>query len=294
MKVGFFPNLGKENIISVLTTTVNICNTLHIEVYISDDLEDATTIATQIGVPQDHVLPKTTIFQTIDMAFSFGGDGTIIHLAKQVLDYDIPICGVNLGELGFLNQIELHNLQSRLQRIADNEYLIEERSLLETYIDGPNGRRNMERTMNDVVITRTEPGKMARIILTINDGFTQQYPADGLIISTATGSTGYNMSAGGPIMAPDNHSIIISPICPHLLQNISLVLGGDEAIEITMPQRENSLYISVDGTFDYVFTNTETLHIKATERHCRFVRFHNQRFFSTLFRKLSARRESLL
>lgn len=294
MKVGFFPNLTKENIVEVLITSAKLCDTLGMEVYFPNDLDNINDLANKVGIPENRILPNSLLFETIDIAFSFGGDGTIIHLAKQLLNSGVPVCGINLGELGFLNQIEIQNLQSRLQQIANDEYFIEERALLESYIDGPHGRRNMELTMNDVVITRTEPGKMARIILSIDNGYTQQYPADGLIISTATGSTGYNMSASGPIMEPENHSIIVTPICPHLLHKVSLVLEEDASIQITMPERENSLYASLDGTFDYVFTNTETLHVKATEKSSRFIRFEDEKFFSTLFRKLLARREDAL
>lgn len=295
MNVGFFPNLGKENIVKSLVNAAKICRSLEMDVFMPVGLdEEIPEIYEELKLDEEHVLEEAELFQKLDMAFSFGGDGTIIHLAKKTYDYDIPVCGINLGELGFLNQIELHNLHSRLQRISAGDYFLEERSMLSGYIDGPEGRRDLMLAMNDIVITRTEPGKMARIILSINGLETQQYPADGFIISTATGSSGYSLSAGGPIMAPDNHSVIITPICPHLLQNASLVLGEDSTIDITMPLREKSLYISVDGTYNYTFTNQETLHIYSTPKYSKFVRFHDQKFFSSLFKKLNARREMLL
>lgn len=295
MNVGFFPNLGKDNIVKTLRNAVNICESLDMTVFLPLGLDkEYPNIYKTLCIPPERVLPDEELFKSLDMAFSMGGDGTIIHLAKKLLPYDIPVCGINLGELGFLNQIELHNLHSRLQRISVGDYFLENRSMLSGYIDGPNGKTDIALAMNDIVITRTEPGKMARIILSINGLETQQYPADGFIVSTATGSSGYSLSAGGPIMAPDNHSVIVTPICPHLLQNASLVLGENATIDITMPQREKALYISVDGTFNYTFTNTESLHIYSLDKYSKFVRFHDQRFFSTLFKKLNARRELLM
>ena len=293
MKIGFFQNMGKEDVISVMQRAVSICTRIGMEVYLPEDANEQDALSA-IGVPKDHILPRKKLYETIQIAFSFGGDGTIIHLAKDVVDYDILVCGVNLGELGFLNQIELRNMQSRMLRIFKGDYFIEERTLLEAYIQGPEGKREMPLAMNDVTITRTEAGKMARINLAIDGYEVQQYPADGLIVATSTGSSGYNLSAGGPILAPDNHSIVVTPVCPHLLQSVSLTLRPDSAIKITMPQREKSLIASVDGTFNGEFFNDEELHIKAYGKLSRFIRFHDQRFFGTLFKKLNARREMLL
>ncbi len=292
MKIGFFPNLTKKNIREVLLESATICQSLGIDVYLPEWIDD--DVQHWLSLPSNKLFSKDSISTTIDMAFSFGGDGTIINLAKELHPYHIPICGVNLGELGFLNQIELHNIDSRLRRIAEGNYFLEDRSLLTSYIEGPRGRVDLTLAMNDVVITRVEPGRMARINLAINGSLTEQYPADGLVISTATGSTGYNLSTGGPIMAPDNHSVIVSPICPHIMQSVSLVLREDANIVITMPQREKSLYISVDGTNGYEMLNDESLHISSHPIYSPFVRFHNQRFFGTLFKKLSARRDMLV
>ena len=135
---------------------------------------------------------------------------------------------------------------------------------------------------------------MARINMSINNQHTQMYPSDGLIISSATGSTGYNLSAGGPIMKPDNRSIIVTPVAPHLIQGVSLVLEEHDTIQITMPEREPQLHICIDGTFDYTFTNKEKLHVSSNPVYCLFVRFKDQCFFGTLFKKLASRRDELL
>ncbi len=285
--------MGKEDVLSVMQQAVSVCTKLGMDVYLPEDANEGDVLSA-IGVAKDHILPRNELYEIIEIAFSFGGDGTIIHLAKDVIDYDILVCGVNLGELGFLNQIELRNLQSRMLRIFKGDYFVEERTLLEGYIQSPRGRRSIPLAMNDITITRVEAGKMARINLAIDGYEVQQYPADGLIVATSTGSSGYNLSAGGPILAPDNHSIVVTPVCPHLLQSVSLTLRPNSTVKITMPQREHSLIASVDGTFNGEFFNDEELHIQAYGKLSRFIRFHDQRFFGTLFKKLNARREMLL
>lgn len=294
MRVGFFPNMGKNNIITILKVALDLCKEHNIDVYLPNDLENPKTAAI-LKISEDHVLPRPEIFKNIDLAFSFGGDGTIIHLSRQIYPYNVPVCGVNLGELGFLNQIEIHQLPSHMERIAKGDYHIEMRNHLHAYIAREDGRKEyLLPIINELVVTKSEPAKMARINLAINDHHTQMYPADGLIISSATGSTGYNLSAGGPIMAPDNRSIIITPIAPHLIQGCSMVLKEQSHIDITMPEREESLHICVDGTFDYYFTNRESLHIESNPVYSQFVRFNDQLFFGTLFKKLSSRRDELL
>ena len=294
MRIGFFPNMGKSTIMAVLKMAAHICREEQIEVYLPDDLERPDTYKV-LQIPKENVLPRPEIFKHIDVAFSFGGDGTIIHLARQIFSYNIPVCGINLGELGFLNQIEVHQLQSHIKRIAQGDYTIEKRCHLHAYIDREDGtREDLVPIINEVVITRAEPAKMARINLAVNGQHTQMYPSDGLIISSATGSTGYNLSAGGPIMKPDNRSIIITPVAPHLIQGISMVLEEHDTIQITMPDREPQLHICIDGTFDYSFTNKEALHISSNPVYCLFVRFKDQCFFGTLFKKLASRRDELL
>lgn len=294
MRIGFFPNMGKSNIMAVLKMAAHICKEEQIDVYVPDDLEIPDTYK-KLQLPKERVLPRPEIFKNIDVAFSFGGDGTIIHLARQIYSYNVPVCGINLGELGFLNQIEIHQLHSHIKRIVEGDYTIEKRGHLHAYINREDGSvEDLIPIINEIVITRAEPAKMARINLAINDHHTQMYPADGLIIASATGSTGYNLSAGGPIMKPDNRSIIVTPIAPHLIQGVSMVLEEKDIIQITMPGREPQLHICIDGTFDYVFTNKEILHISSNPVYCQFLRFKDQCFFGTLFKKLASRRDELL
>ena len=294
MRIGFFPNMGKANIMEVLKEACRICGNHGIEVFIPNDLE-GDHVNYDLGLDEDHVLPRPEIFRVIDMAFSFGGDGTIIQLAREIYAFEVPICGINLGELGFLNQIEVDQLPCHIDRLAKGDYYTENRNHLCAYILRDDGsKEDLVPIINEIVVTKSQPAKMARINLAINGRHTQMYPADGLIVSSATGSTGYNLSAGGPIMSPDNRSLIVTPIAPHLIQHVSMVLQEEDLIDITMPEREDQLHACIDGVYDYWFSNKESLHIVSNPVYCKFVRFNDQGFFGTLFKKLSSRRDEYI
>lgn len=294
MRIGFFPNMGKANIMEVLKEACRICGNHGIEVFIPNDLE-GDHVDCDLGLDADHVLPRPEIFRVIDMAFSFGGDGTIIQLAREIYAFEVPICGINLGELGFLNQIEVEQLPCHIDRLAKGDYYTENRNHLCAYIQREDGtKEDLVPIINEIVVTKSQPAKMARINLAINGRHTQMYPADGLIVSSATGSTGYNLSAGGPIMSPDNRSLIVTPIAPHLIQHVSMVLQEEDLITVTMPERENQLHACIDGVYDYWFSNQESLHIASNPVYCKFVRFNDQGFFGTLFKKLSSRRDEYI
>lgn len=289
MNIGFFPNFSKAGIEDILNNALTICKQYQHSIYMEDSKESREVLAKLDD--EVIVLPRKEIFPHIDMGFSFGGDGTIIELAKEAMPYEIPVCGINLGELGFLNQIEVKDMAEQFKALFDGQYTIEHRAVLQGYIQRGDEKILLPTALNDYVITRKEPGKMARINVSINESYPQQYPSDGIIIATATGSTGYNLSARGPILSPTNHSIVLTPICPHLIQDTSMVLTEKARITITMPQREKALYVSIDGMFDAEIGNEESLHIETSEKTAPFVRLNTQAFFDVLFRKLNRRLE---
>ena len=131
--------MGKSNIMAVLKMAAHICKEEGIEVFLPDDLESDAP-ARVLKIPKTHIISRPEIFKQIDIAFSFGGDGTIIHLARQIYPYNVPVCGINLGELGFLNQIEIHQMQSHIKRIVKGDYKIEKRCHLYAYIDRNDGK----------------------------------------------------------------------------------------------------------------------------------------------------------
>ena len=286
MKFGLFPNMTKRNIVDVLREAVAYGRDCGAELFLPDDIEP--DLGARIGLSASQTLSREDVFRRIDVALSFGGDGTIIHLSRRITSYGKPVCGINLGELGFLNQIEYEDMKDGIRQLAEGRYEIERRSSLQAYIASGESRTLLEPVMNELLVTSPLPGKMARVNLSIDSGHTDMYPADGLLVATATGATGYNMSAGGPLLAPGNHSIVVTPVAPHLLQHISFVLNPTSRIELGMPERQRTLHVSVDGTFDYTLHYGETIRIESAPIHSLYVRFPQNPFFSTLRKKLNA------
>jgi len=287
MRIGFFPNMGKSNIMAVLKMAAHICKDEGIEVFLPDDLESDAP-ARVLKIPETHILSRPEIFKQIDIAFSFGGDGTIIHLARQIYPYNVPVCGIHLGELGFLNQIEVHQMQSHIKRIANGDYNIEKRGHLYAYIDRNNGNEEeLVPIINEIVITRAEPAKMARINMSINNQHTQMYPSDGLIVSTPTGSTAYSLSAGGPILTPNLNAIALVPMFPHTLSSRPLVIDGDSKISIRFAEHNTSqLELGCDSQIALDFSPDDIVHIEKSPHKLRLLHLKNYNYYNVLSTKL--------
>jgi NAD+ kinase len=177
----------------------------------------------------------------LDLAISLGGDGTMLRTVALLDGADVNILGVNFGDLGFLTVIERHDLDQAVQRCLDGEHDIEERML----VAGMLGTSTMH-ALNDIVVERAPGQTTVRIGLTIDGKWFTSYPADGLIVSTPTGSTAYALSARGPIVFPTHSALQITPVSPHMLFDRSLVLGPDSVVELTI-EGHRAAVVSVDG-----------------------------------------------
>ena len=180
-----------------------------------------------------------------------GGDGTMLHAARLIVDHDIPMVGVNLGTLGFLTEIELSKLYDGLDGLLNDTFQIEERMMLDGRVIHADHETDHLPALNDVVIARSGFSRIISFRIMVNGKLLDVYEADGIIVSTPTGSTGYNLSAGGPVVNPKANVILITPICPHSLQSNSLVLSPEDEIDIYIENvRESQLeeaYVTFDG-----------------------------------------------
>lgn len=180
-----------------------------------------------------------------------GGDGTMLHAARLIVDHDIPMVGVNLGTLGFLTEIELSKLYDGLDGLLNDTFQIEERMMLDGRVIHADHETDHLPAINDVVIARSGFSRIISFRIMVNGKLLDVYEADGIIVSTPTGSTGYNLSAGGPVVNPKANVILITPICPHSLQSNSLVLSPEDEIDIYIENvRESQLeeaYVTFDG-----------------------------------------------
>lgn len=286
MKFGLFPNMGKEKLYTFFPKFIALLEQKGIDYYITEDVRKRFE-KKGVFISEEHYKSVAWMGEHVKYIFSIGGDGSFLEAAKVFSRYPVFLVGVHLGDLGFLNSILMEDVEKRIDQILHEEYVLESKTFLASFLIHKDGNRDaLPAVLNDIVIGRTQIGKMVRIKLWINHVFAQQYPCDGLIISTATGTTGYAFSCGGPILHPSSNQLVVVPISPHTLSRFSSVLSEEAQIKITLPEREKELRISADGNGCYLMKQTDTLVVKRCERPIRFIRFRDQDFWSDLTEKL--------
>jgi NAD+ kinase len=194
------------------------------------------------------VPPMDTTVEDIDVTVSFGGDGTFLRAAHLSRDTDIPVLGVNLGRLGFLAEIEVDDLLSAMSALAAGEYAIEERPTLQVTISDPHGTERWEGwALNEVAIEKTARQRLLLMDVRLDDQLFAKVPADALILATATGSTAYALSAGGPIVSPRIEATLVVPVAPHTLFDRTLVAAPDEIVRVDLLPGQAPAVVSCDG-----------------------------------------------
>jgi len=223
---------------------------------------------------------------SFDIMISIGGDGTILRAATLVRDSGIPILGINAGRLGFLAMVQKDEIAEFLQLIIEKKYTISERSLI-SLSGTPEIQEisDINFAMNEISVSRKDTTSMITIETYLNDEFLNSYWADGLIISTPTGSTGYSLSCGGPILTPNVSSLVITPIAPHNLNARPLVIPDDTVIKLKITGREEQYLVSLDSRIASV-KNESVLTIKKTPFKIKMVEVQEETFLKTLRNKL--------
>ncbi len=241
--------------------------------------------------------------ENVECILVLGGDGTLIQAARDVVSREIPLIGVNLGTLGYLAEVEEKNIFSALDALMEERYEIENRMMLKGHVEGADGKEFgldehapvSELALNDIVISRRGKLRIVEYRIYVNGEHLYTYGADGMIISTPTGSTGYSMSAGGPIISPKASMILITPICPHTLNTRSIVLSPeDEVVVVIGPGRKlESEYgeVSFDGTVSYQVSSGDRILVSCAKEKTRIVRIHKESFLETLRKKMNDERK---
>jgi len=228
----------------------------------------------------------TELDDSFDIMISIGGDGTILRAATLVRDSGIPILGINAGRLGFLAMVQKDEIAEFLQLIIEKKYTISERNLI-SLSGTPEIAEiaDINFAMNEISVSRKDTTSMITIETYLNDEFLNSYWADGLIISTPTGSTGYSLSCGGPILTPNVSSLVITPIAPHNLNARPLVIPDDTVIRLKVTGREEQYLVSLDSRIASVKNESE-LTIQKTPFKIKMVEIHEETFLKTLRNKL--------
>ena len=223
---------------------------------------------------------------SFDMLLSIGGDGTILRAATLVRNSGVPILGINAGRLGFLATVQKEKIDSFLQFVIDKKYSISKRALLSLACSPENESiHEINFAMNEITVSRKDTTSMITIETYLNDEFLNSYWADGLIISTPTGSTGYSMSCGGPILTPDVKSLVITPIAPHNLNARPLVIPDNTEIKLRVTGREDQYLVSLDSRVTTV-KNESILIIKKNPFEINMIEIPEETFLKTLRNKL--------
>jgi NAD+ kinase len=219
-----------------------------------------------------------------DMLVSLGGDGTILQLARNVAEKGTPLLGVNLGKLGFLAEVSVEDLDACLTEILKGEYSIVERMMLQATI------LNSSKTyiaLNDIVVDKFGSSRVLNFETHVNGEYLATFTADGIILSTPTGSTAYAMANGGPIVAPHNRAITINPICPHSLTVRPVIVPDDSVIRIKVASSENRVHVTADGQDEILVNPPTEIRIKRSPFTARLVKRRNTSYYDLLRKKLN-------
>ncbi len=226
----------------------------------------------------------SAVCETSDVLVCIGGDGTLISLARRSYRYHKPILGINAGTLGFLADINPSEIESFIDKLYRGEFRIDERMMIEGVLS--NGKdEKLLHSFNDIVISRPSISKMVKVDAYIDKKWFNTYYGDGLIVSTPTGSTAYNLAAGGPVTFPLTDAFILTPICPHSLTQRPLVIPADFEIEIKTPEKES--LVIIDGQEQYDFGPNDILIIRKAPIGARLIHRVERNYFDVLREKLS-------
>ncbi len=225
-----------------------------------------------------------------DCILVLGGDGTLLRAARNLLNQDIPLLGINLGTLGYLAEVEIAAIEEALDKLLADRFTREERMMLE----GQVRRQDMAEqnyALNDIVISRCGSLQVLTFQIYVNGQFLNSYSADGMIVATPTGSTGYNMSAGGPIVEPGASLLLLTPICPHTLNTRSIVLAPDDEIRIEIPRgkdgQRQTVEASYDGSHKVRLQTGDSIVIRRADKTTGILKLNTESFLTVLHKKMS-------
>lgn len=281
MKIGIIPNLTKDKYLEVTKSILYWFSDKGIELLLESDI--AKRLDFQNGFSREE------LFSLSDIIIVLGGDGTIINIARQSSRYEVPLFGINLGHLGFLAEAEISDMYISLEKIMKGDYFVERRMMLQAFIENSKDETMELLALNDFSITKGIIPRMIKLSVFINESFLEMYSADGIVVSSPTGSTAYSLSAGGPIVSPELNAMIITPICAHTLQSRSIVVSEKDVIRIEICEGNNEVMLSVDGQDTYKLNPGRTVKIRSSSCVTNLVKLKHRSFFDVLRRKISER-----
>ena len=256
--------------------------------YLENKGQKATRMTGEDGaIPSEEDIPTEAYCMLV-----LGGDGTMLQAARDTKRCRIPLIGVNLGTLGYMTEIEPGCLESALDKLIEGSFQIESRMMLNGHVDHNEDEIKEDWALNDIVISRSGSLQIIKLKVYVNGQFLKEYSADGVIVTTPTGSTGYNLSAGGPIVDPKAQLIMLTPICPHTLNARSIILSPEDIIEIEISagregRQEQQVEVSFDGTNVISVGVGDRVKIGKSEKTTEIIKISEVSFLEVLHRKMS-------
>lgn len=227
-------------------------------------------------------IDPTDGLQDCDAVISLGGDGTLLRAMQYAMKADVPLLGINMGRVGFLTEIEPRQLEESVQKLCAGAFYIEERMLLSVMVN--QGAPIL--SLNDAVINRGS--RLIAVNAYVSDDLIGRYVADGVIVASPTGSTGYSLSAGGPVISPDVKCMVISPICPHTLQHRPVVVSARETVRLELDGEDGQgIYLSIDGQTTVPLGGRDTVYVTCAENTGKLIRLNKPHFFTLVREKLT-------
>ncbi len=284
MKFGIVGNLQKKELPIVVRELLTRVRAESVQFLISASV--AKTVSRTVGksiLKRTKIVNEKNLLAESDLIIALGGDGTILETARLVGSHETPILGINLGKLGFLAEVSIEESEECLKEIMDGRYNVVDRIMLQATTPA---LKKPFFALNDVVIDKYGTSRVMNIEAYVNDEYLATYSADGIIVSTPTGSTAYSLANGGPIVVPANHAITISPICPHTLTARPVIVPDDSVVAVTISSASRQVHLTADGQLEQLFKPPVTITVRKAPFKARLVKRLTTNYYDVLRKKL--------
>ena len=285
MIIGCTGNYRKSEYVEIVNHINKFLSNKSIRCIVSSDILNSDSI-NEYDISELDILDFSELENLSDIILCIGGDGTFLSTARRMnANKKVPLLGIHIGGLGFLAEISRDNIDESLQSVIDEKYQVENRMRIQLKLKR-DGMSEDFTALNDIVVDHGESGRILKTQVLVDDYYLNTYESDGLIVSTAIGSTAYSLSAGGPIVHPLMDAIIISPICSHSLSARSIVFDGNRVINIEFPNLDHKIYCTVDGQQRFLLDESAQLEIKKSNSNIRVAILPSYNYFDTLRNKM--------
>ena len=283
-QVGIITKQNKPEVISFTRNLAEWFSPKKVDVYVEEEMRNLFN--PPLSLPYHHFIRREDFPEHVEMVIVLGGDGTLLSVAHMVWSHGIPILGVNFGGLGFLTEVSLEEIYPVLERVLKGDYQTKPRDVIQASVIRKDKTLAGFTVLNDAVINK---GALARIIeleITIDGEYLNTFRSDGLIVSTPTGSTAYNLSAGGPIVYPSLHNLIITPICSHTLTNRPIVVPDDVTVHAVLKSRQEEVTLTLDGQQGFPLEWEDVVEVRKAQGQILLIQSPYRDYFKLLREKL--------